>query len=1105
MIKFFYQPYQNKQFWSNKKHKYYTSYNIKDQIWDSPEQPCLGESLTIYEILPKLPKNATKATRSAIMRFPTTTFPLKEYVGYNQWNGIIFVDMDMIHSKLFCDKIDAIVVNDKVKSYNEAKNNQFYEALKSILFNLYGDNFFYIERSSSGIGLHIMLYFDIDKTKENFFKCAEYCKWILMNKISNNDYGIIKDFDKMISESKVFDGVYNRIYQKCYITGIDGYINGLANGSINIDVINDFAVKNEINNEVNDNVKSNYKISSSRISKMKDGIYDVDHNDRFYIYTALKKVTKSKDECNAIWTELCKKFKLYKNYTYNQFVNEFDYDSIDESTAHIHILSKYGIDIKQGETCFHLDDQYLGDIKDELLNGVVTGINHWRAPTGSGKTVFWTSLNKEILNDVLGVNMNKPILIVEPLNSIINTKYDNNVVTVTGSKRFPKYFTGYGMYVTNYNKLLKKVRDHFELRPDIEEFFSNFEYIVIDESHIIIKDAFRCDVLIAFINTLQKISKKCKVILQTASPMDEDLLFKIKNKIIITKKPKAEIKYITRFIDNDKFSIQDLNDITKYYISQNRKVYIYWNNASLTQLKSFKATYSEPDKVAIYHKRNMGEISMERISKYHLLEYDNLNDKSNDTSNDIFDNNSNDELNESYHYDILLSSVYFGVGNDLDDYCKAAVIIVGNNTVQEDIQAIGRWRNSEDIEVCQIVLQNEYEFVQNTKDNKLIRKKLLSEERDKLQKMWHDKLSKNKSILIGGKTFIIKDQSDIEILAIMKSADIYYSSFSTKMDILEDPYYNIRCKHDIDRPLEVNTDLNQQTKDYWKSIKSIRNVIKRDIVTGKVNYDDINKDSNIERFYHLWNKLKAYKLDKIIDLQYICSNSNYNKLNVWMRYYRGCISNSIDYPELYALLWYVKWFDENDEDRNIKIFGKEITLQEYYQILAYIIFVHNKNKQEHSYRILFNYFGTFKWYCKLFSQLPKELIDMFYRNEKVDMTPTKIFFDENDWKDEDFENNVITCLDDILNQMTHMNKTEQEIVRIVKGCLFYINDKRAKAGKSGGEKCKKIKITDKFKHPEKYNLEIGQEFESCSSLAKYAHKNINTISQWVKKEWVESM
>lgn len=63
-----------------------------------------------------------------------------------------------------------------------------------------------------------------------------------------------------------------------------------------------------------------------------------------------------------------------------------------------------------------------------------------------------------------------------------------------------------------------------------------------------------------------------------------------------------------------------------------------------------------------------------------------------------------------------------------------------------------------------------------------------------------------------------------------------------------------------------------------------------------------------------------------------------------------------------------------------------------------------------------------------------------------------------------------------------------------------IYDNRSNINKSLAKK--KCIVTDMFKHPEKYNLVIGQEFESCEELSHYTNKTIKTISQWRKKNWI---
>lgn len=55
---------------------------------------------------------------------------------------------------------------------------------------------------------------------------------------------------------------------------------------------------------------------------------------------------------------------------------------------------------------------------------------------------------------------------------------------------------------------------------------------------------------------------------------------------------------------------------------------------------------------------------------------------------------------------------------------------------------------------------------------------------------------------------------------------------------------------------------------------------------------------------------------------------------------------------------------------------------------------------------------------------------------------------------------------------------------------------------NGGKVGKRCIVTDKFKNPSKYNLTVGQEFESATTLSKYTNKSNKTITEWRNKGWV---
>ena len=51
-------------------------------------------------------------------------------------------------------------------------------------------------------------------------------------------------------------------------------------------------------------------------------------------------------------------------------------------------------------------------------------------------------------------------------------------------------------------------------------------------------------------------------------------------------------------------------------------------------------------------------------------------------------------------------------------------------------------------------------------------------------------------------------------------------------------------------------------------------------------------------------------------------------------------------------------------------------------------------------------------------------------------------------------------------------------------------------------KKKTVIISENFKRPEKYNLTIGQEFESISSLSEYTNTSRQSVSKWLNKQWI---
>ena len=1083
---FYYRPYQTTKFWSPSLKEYRSYNNTKCEDWIHPNVPSPGECLTIEEILNKVPKGLPKQKCPLIMRFEVTDMPCKDRVGFDKWNGTIFVDIDAQHSESL------------MKIKDPTKRMQFFEQLKFVLEKKHPDNFMYIEHSSSGVGIHMLFYYDCPKTREYFDKAAEYTKNLLLNLPEIPGFSdAIKEVDKE-TKQETLDPVYMRPYQKCFITGRDGYINADYTGKIDKAELDKF--KKKIITPIVDKTTS-YEIIKVNIK----GMRRTKHMERFKLYTTVKRITPNRTECENLWCELCRHFEEYvdsegKHHTYDTFIKEFNYDDIKEDRAKISILKDYGIYVDDKKIYHHLhDDEYLGDILDKLLEESPIGVTLWQAPTGSGKTTAWTELNKNKLaeikankKDIVG-NKDKPTLIIEPLNSIINTKYDDDVKIVIGSDKFPEKLGGYGTWVTNYNKLLD-TRDGitYTLKDNVDELLEQFGLIVIDESHTIIKDKFRSNVLIPFVDLINKIAETNKVILQTATPMHEEYLFNIKRTIVITKKPKCEINMSFLRFDNSggrHYGGADLLGLVRECVEEHQKVYIYWNNADLNRLKQFRAIYDDPDKVAIYHKANKGDLSMERIDKYHVLSSKNYN---------------GDEEIEEYDYDVLLSSVYFGVGNDLNDVEDACVIIIGNNSWQEDIQAIGRFRNSKHIDVIEILRPYDYEYLYETSKHTKKFDTILFERRRRNSALYVDKQNRS-ALTVQRAACKIVDETYIRALSIMEAADEYDTSFKTKLKNLTDSYYGINVDKDFEQFLDYDDEDVENSKEYWKSVTEIRNKLKRDIVMGMhVEQSEIDRDPKLRNFYKLYKRLKRLGVNKILDVKYIVQSSKFNILKLFCDLFeqfknRGSkyANEEFDYAELAAMMWLTK---QKFEEKTVEMFGGEMPDKTYKFILAYVMFVSRCNKDWNDYKLMADHYKKFHWNASLFIAMPDELIDMFWHTGEYDALQE---FIDNCLMPDDMlgvktSRAKVTCLDDIFAQLKtnaiYLLDNSKEIIYTVKRCckISGISEKlnKSKAGKAG------VKPVVVLVDIPKYKLKKDDTFKSVKELCDKISINVKTAKRW---------
>lgn len=1051
-IKFTLLKFKPGWYWSKISHKKYYSDDIGNIVWENEDMPVKTEIVSFNEMIDYIREHPgdSKAHRNAVIRILSERFPIKEMVGIDCWDGVIYVDLDLQHS-LLISKIPA------------EKQMMLFKQLDYALSDIAPNNYFYIEHSSSSVGIHLMFYFNCDKTQHNYDR---YCAWIHdIFRYRIDDY--IKDFSRAVfdevdgKEDCVFDSVYKRPYQKLYLTtkdmichDVDGYCD-----DINVDFVQQETKKDEVNGT----------FDVKHITSKKQ--FDTHYYDRLYVLTALKKYVGEYDKVKKLWYSFCEQLTLYDNYTTQKFKNMLDqnWNKIKASEGHLSILKKYGFKINENKLHLHLkDNEFISDYVKDIIDFCEVGINLLVSGTGTGKTEVWKKIH-ELFSDILEAPYHKPILIIEPMNSIIDSKYDkDDFVVVTGSNNFSNIdLSSYKCVITNYNHLIRKTYDGYELIPDIDKFFSHFELIIVDESHILMKDAFRSEVLIPFMETLNKI-KTAKVIIQTATPLFEKSVLDIKKEIEVHKKEKRNIKVIYRECTESTFSINQIICLTNYYISNKKKVYIYWKNGSLNNMKFLKSIF--PESMIVYHKRDYGSADMEQINSEHIL---------GDTN-------------------VIISSVYFGVGNDLNDCVDdAAVIIIGNNIWQEDVQAIGRWRNAKNVEACIITLPNEKDMINASMTSSFDYNNRFELVKKHYEFLLNDKYNRDKSELIRAKSYNIKNEDYVNYLTNMQVANEYSSQICIKNREFTKMGYDVR---ETFKPLLVNSEWLEELKTHRADIKDIRNAFFKDFLDGIYDWGKIRKDSTIEACAKIIRTLQHNELIKYCNMDKFTKSKIMN-YGIFLRYYQKAYVSTYDYAEVFSILWAKQHINKKDKD-TYSLAGVEVSNEDYYIGVSYLIWTYYRNKSDNKENMKSFYLKEFEKTVKAFLDIPDELINRIFVRQAFDDNYNK-FIEE--FLGSKLDNDEHVDKDELIDAICKIDIEDEHLNQTAKKIIDYYGDKKVR-GKSGGKTStpkKKCIVTKKFKHPEKYNLTVGQEFDSSSDLGLYTGKSLKTVTQWRNKEWIE--
>jgi hypothetical protein len=283
-------------------------------------------------------------------------------------------------------------------------------------------------------------------------------------------------------------------------------------------------------------------------------------------------------------------------------------------------------------------DEYIGTYASQIEDALQYGTNLLIAPPGYGKTEFIKTLSAK-----------HRVLLVEPYTSIISSKIEHSDLGFAcfyGDR--PLKMNGVVNVCMTFDKFTK---------IDIDEVSMLFDYVAIDESHLLCMSSYRGTVTADVIDKINAL--KTKVILMTGTNLAEHLFMKVKSSIHCYR-PKdfrnKQLNFVVCQSNGDKLAkiamhiASSLNNGKKVLFPTNK------GNEYLERIvASAKSFYGKSINAKYYKKDNQLADFVDSI-------------------------NSAGSIGE---VEVLFCSNYLSVGVDINDTCKFDIIYDEQFTAQE--------------------------------------------------------------------------------------------------------------------------------------------------------------------------------------------------------------------------------------------------------------------------------------------------------------------------------------------------------------------------------------------------------------------------------------
>jgi len=472
-------------------------------------------------------------------------------------------------------------------------------------------------------------------------------------------------------------------------------------------------------------------------------------------------------------------------------------------------------------------DQYLSDIKDDIINNL-SHITLLEAGAGYGKTEMIKSLKAKTL-------------LILPFTSTIRAKVEVSQVTKDWM-----YFYG------NKRPMLQDILGSKSMSMTIDKFsrlnvyeldMAQFEYIVIDESHLLFTSSYR-DVMGPCIQRLANC--KAKVLMMTGTPTGEMLFFPNIKYIKVEKEDLRVKECIINIVPTETEQILEMcksmaDDVmhgVKILFPTNKGMLYYEQIRGIIQKILDERHYVHELKTFYYKKSKYGEDSMEDIN----------------TNKTVGDN------------DIIFCSTYLSVGVDICDNLPFTVHFSKTLIPQDIEQFANRLRNNDlYIRIWLPATDSsgmpiDYKYVKPldlsfNQEDLMFARDLAKTANDMLERNNEEsKYNPLISSILNTEKWLKYDENDCkyyidETTYKLKVFEERYSDYSKQLEVMKQGLiyygYDVKMKYSDQRVTEKVRD---DTEEFMKSCRSIK--FNNDTAKVRMFLNHVN-DGNIDQYREL--------------------------------------------------------------------------------------------------------------------------------------------------------------------------------------------------------------------------------------------------------------